>query len=147
MKKITELLTALVICSLMIFVSCGPKKGDDGASTDAADEVGAVLATISGSPSSVTLDGADRDEWDATTFTVTYDSETNGGTIAIANAPTNEGAEDVWGNGGNYTLSDDGTTANYGGTTIAISGKTLTFDVADPSGRVASFYGKWVFSF
>lgn len=147
MKKLTQLLTAMVFGSLMIFISCGGGGGDDPVAADPVDEIGAELATIAGSPSAVTFNGEQRDEWDATTFTVTYDSETNGGTIAVTGEPTLEGASDVWSGGGSYTLSDDGSSASYNGKTIAITGKTLTFTVTDPSGKVASFYGSWSFSF
>jgi hypothetical protein len=147
MKKITQLLTVFALGSIVILSSCN--KGGDGPKNkeDEADKVGAILATIAGSPSSVSLDGESRSEWSGTTFTVTYDSEINGGTIAIADAPSQEGADVVWGDGGSYTLSDDGKTATYKGTPITIDGKTLTFDVEEEGGRSAVFYGTWKFSF
>lgn len=145
MKKVTKLLTALVFGSLMIFISCSKK--DDPVENDPADAIGTVLATISGSPAAVRLDGEPRDEWDATVFTVTYDPETNSGNISISGVPTNDGAADVWNGGGAYTLSDDGSTATLGSKMISISGKTLTFTVEDPSGKAAVFFGVWEFSF
>ena len=145
MKNITQLLTALVFGSLLIFTACN--KGGDDPKVDPADAIGEELATIAGSPSSVTLDGESRSEWSSTTFTFTYDKETNTGTVAVADAPTNDGADAVWGSGGNYALSDDGKTATLNGTEISINGTTLTFDVPEGSGRAAVFYGTWVFSF
>ncbi|MEO9477345.1 MAG: hypothetical protein ABJG41_17500 [Cyclobacteriaceae bacterium] len=145
MKNITQLLTALVFGSLLIFASCGG--GKDDPKVDPADAIGEELATIAGSPSSVTLDGESRSEWSSTTFTFTYDKETNTGTVVVADAPTNDGADAVWGSGGTYSLNDDGTAATLNGTEISISGTKLTFDVAEGSGRAAVFYGTWVFSF
>ena len=153
MKKITQLLTALVFCSLIIFASC--KKDDGGTTEDPRIAIGQNLATVvTGAPSCAKLGtGECRDEWKdfnlKFTFVKTPDANgAYGGTYTVSGVPA--GGENVWGDGGAWTF------ANAAGTKITFDNKTadlsasdkevtLIFDVA-AAARVAVFEGKWTFT-
>ncbi|WP_258103326.1 hypothetical protein [Marinoscillum sp. MHG1-6] len=154
MKKITQLLNALVICSLMVFASCGgDKKNDPGdARITAGENVKVVVANVS--PISVTKDGVDRTEWDATKFTFTFEPSTLGGTFTVTGAPADTGADAVWASSGSWsfpgesagTIDLDGKTATLSTSASTVS---ITFDVtgSGTGARAAAFDGEWVFTF
>ncbi|HCX23281.1 MAG: hypothetical protein CMB80_16025 [Flammeovirgaceae bacterium] len=161
MKRFTQLLTALVICSLVIFVSCKKKKGSSD--PDPRDEFGSVLDGGSWVPSAVTFDNANRTEWDGFVLGFNYNTDTNQGTYSTSGIPTDDGASDVWGTGtvswefggtedtpdiGEIIRVSDGvvmdvTPDNPENPTQLI----IQFSVEDPSaGRVDGFYGSWSFT-
>lgn len=160
MKRITQLLTALVFCSLIIFISCG---GDDDSNTDPLDEVGTALEKT-WTVTSATLDNASRSEWTDAGFTITvsdFDSKSNSGTISFANIPSYDGASDVWGEEGTWTFGST-TSSPYTIVRPDDVSMSVTFDAANPtsvtlafdieststsSSRVAGFTGSWVFVF
>lgn len=169
MKKVSQLLAALVFCSLVVFMSCG---GDDsGSGKVTIDDIDKVGAALEGSwevtDAKYTADGGSqvtRDEWtDATTPTTlsfSYNESTNSGTLSASNVPQDPGADGVFATTSSYTLSQDASGSNF---TFTINGNTYTavlddaenpttmtvsFNVtgADQSARVATFDGAWVFT-
>lgn len=154
MKKLTQLLTALVFGSLMIFISCGGG-GDDGPDeVDGRIELGNnLVSVVSGSPSSVTFDGAARDEWDSFSIAFTFDG-TSAGTYTVSGVPTNDGADAVWGASdatGTWAFNDDGSVITGSGISdltpsITANSVSLTFSNDAAGGRAAAFEGAWVFT-
>ena len=160
MKQFTQLLTALVFCSLMIFVACN--KSGSTEPDDPRDEVGAAIASKPWTAASVTLDGTTRTEWDGFTISFSYNEETHQGTYTVANVPSNPGASDVFGSGVTWTFDGVDENANTGvivrsdGVNVNVSRQgtdplaptslTLSFTITDASNRVAGFNGAWVFT-
>ncbi len=150
MKQLSQLLTALVFCSLMIFISCGG--GGGGEDPDPADEIGAKLVST-WEMSSVTVDGVARDEWDGFTLTIAYDPENNTGTYTASGVPTNAGADVVWPASGTFTLAVGSTTtaARNDNVTITVTvsdtGLDLRFPISGSGDRVSTFDGAWQFVF
>ncbi|MEQ9306711.1 MAG: hypothetical protein RJQ14_22545 [Marinoscillum sp.] len=161
MKQITRLLTALVFCSLVIFISCKKKKGGGEEDPDNRDIVGAALAGP-WVPTSVLFDDANRTEWSEFSIGFSYNPDTDAGNYTVSGVPTDDGASDVWGEGTvNWAFDGDDETADTG-TIIREDGVemsaeldniesptklTLTFSVDDPDARTAGFYGTWKFEF
>lgn len=163
MKRITQLLTALVFCSLMIFISCGGKKDKDD--PDPLDEVGTALLKT-WTVTSATYNNTTRSEWNDAGFTITvtnYNSENNSGTISYSNIPDSDGYEDaagVWGSPGTWTF---GTSTSRPYTIVRPDDiiMSATFDAENPTsltlsftvdastntGRTSGFDGSWVFVF
>ena len=157
MKRITQLLTALVFCSLIVFISCKKKKKSE--KDDPRDAVGMALSKT-WSPTSVTKDTENRTEWDGFTIGFTYNSETDIGGYSVSGVPSNEGASDVWGSGLSWTFdgedesADTGTILRSDGVTVqatldnpdAPTTLTLSFTITDASARAAGFNGAWIFT-
>ncbi len=156
MRKITQLLTALVFCSLIIFASCG-KGGDDDPKVDVRVEKGEFIATVvTGAPDMVKFDRTERDEWGDLNINFTFVSTANadgqyGGTYTVSDVPTNPGAEYVWGTDGDWTFANDaGTKITFDGKTADVvatdSSVTLKFTSTEPAARTAEFAGAWEFT-
>ena len=159
MKRFTQLLTALVICSLVVFVSCKKKKKDED--PDPRDEFGTVLDGGSWTPSSVTFDGSNRTEWEGFVLGWTYNTETNAGTYSTSGVPTDDGAADVWGSGvvawsfggseetpdiSTIIRSTDGLQMSVTPDNVeAPTQLVITFSNA-PDSRVEGFEGNWSFT-
>lgn len=151
MKRLSNLLAALVFASLVIFMSCG-----GGGSDPAPDPLIAVAANLTGTayaePTTVQTDGGEADgNWD--NFTISFEGNESGGTYDVNGVP--DGFEDVWADGswtfGNasgsvITKVQGGVTTDMTAT-IAAGSLTLTFEVADPSGRTSGIAGNWTFVF
>lgn len=157
MKRITQLLTALVFCSLIVFVSCKKKKSSE--KDDPRDAVGnAFIGTWS--PTTVTKDTETRTEWDDFTIAFTYNTETHVGGYSVSGVPSDEGASDVWGSDLTWTFDGEDESADTG--VIVRSDETiinatlddpenpttltLSFTITDASARTAGFNGAWVFN-
>ena len=85
MKRLSNLLAALVFASLVIFMSCGG--GGDDPAPDPLEEIAADL-TISGwaQPSTVQTDGGVADgDWSG--FTITFSGTKDGGNYTVQNVP------------------------------------------------------------
>lgn len=153
MKRLSNLLAALVFASLVIFMSCGGSGGDDGPSDL---EIAVDNLTISGgfsvsdqSQDVKTDNGTADGDW--ANFTITYSGSVDGGTYDVEGVPA--GFEDVWADG-TWTINDAATVitkTHQGGTAtemVASIGEgtlTLEFDVADPTARISGIAGSWTF--
>lgn len=158
MKKLSNLLAALVFGSLVIFMSCGG--GGDTPAPTAAELQAALLTggTWSAATTDVTYDGGPSDaDWTGFTLTLTGDAA-NGGTYSTGSTTPAE-FEDVWPASGGWSFANDAGTSilrtggNAGDVTMTVSAitetsLTLTFTVADPSARVSGIYDEpWSFTF
>jgi hypothetical protein len=157
MKKLSNLLAALVFGSLVIFMSCN-KKGSDPVKT--AAEIQAALLTAgqwSTATSNVTYDGGPSDaNW--TNFKLTFTGTANGGTYSTGGTTPTD-FEDVWPASGNWTFKNDaGTKINRTGgsagdieltvSSVTETSLTITFLVSDPTARVSGIYDEtWSFTF
>ena len=151
MKRLSNLLAALVFASLVIFMSCGGGGGNDGPSDL---EITVTNLTVSGgfsNPATVQTDGGQADgDWSS--FGIAFTGTVEGGSYTVSGVPT--GFSDVWANG-TWTINDSGKviTKTQGGedtaiqATIAEGALTLEFDVADPAGRTSGIGGTWTFVF
>ena len=152
MKRLSNLLAALVFASLVIFMSCGGG-GDDPAPDPLQDELDNL--TVSGGwsqPSTVTTDGGTPDGiWD--TFSLSFTGTLSGGNYTVQNVP--DGFSDVWANGSWSFGNDSGTviTKVQNGVTTdmnaTITGTQLRleFDVTESGARTSGISGTWVFTF
>ena len=152
MKRLSNLLAALVFASLVIFMSCGGGESDPPIDP-LQDEVDNL--TVAGgwsAPSNVTTDGGTPDgDWSS--FSLTFTGSTSGGSYSVSNVP--DGFGDVWSSGSWVFGNDSGTviTKTQNGVetdmTASISGSQLTlqFDVAEPTARTNGIAGTWVFTF
>ncbi|MEO9872692.1 hypothetical protein [Ekhidna sp.] len=152
MKRLSNLLAALVFASLVIFMSCGGG-GDDPAPDPLADDLANL--TVSGgwsNPTTVTTDNGTADGvW--TTFGISFTGTVDGGTYTVSNVP--DGFSDVWADGTWTFGNDNGSviTRVQGGVTtditasIADGSLTLTFDVTESGARTSGISGEWTFVF
>lgn len=151
MKRLSNLLAALVFASLVIFMSCGGGGSDPGPSDL---EITVTNLTVNGgfsNPSTVQTDGGTPDGvWD--TFGITFTGDVDGGNYTVRNVP--DGFSDVWANG-TWTINNNGNriTRIQDGVTTTITAAisegelTMEFDVDDPSGRTNGIGGTWTFVF
>ncbi|MFK7953003.1 MAG: hypothetical protein AB8B73_09170 [Ekhidna sp.] len=159
MKKLSNLLAALVFGSLVIFMSCG---GGDEPTPPTAEELQAALLQAgtwtSSSSSAPTYGGTPEGDWSG--FSITLSGNDDGaGTGSYSTSGTPEGYEDVMPSSGNWSFVDgsNGTQINRTGgnagdvvmsATVNETSLSLTFTVTDPAGRVSGLYGQpWVFTF
>lgn len=149
MKLISQLLTALVICSLVIFISCG-----GGGNTDPVDPVDTIGNQLiaNWTLSSAKVDNAARDEWSGFSLNITYNPATNTGSYTASGVPSNVGASDVWPTSGSFTLEVGAATIATRNDAIPItvdvdaSNLVLTFTITGSGDRVAAFDGDWEFA-
>ena len=174
MKYLKGLLTACVILSLMIFMSCGNGKkttpDPEGKLTGEQLSAGTWTPQAGG----VTVGGTPRSEWDNFTLSFTVNTTSfEGGSYSTTGVPTDDGASDVWRTSGSWeflkdsegnvvvptnTIIRDGddsvpVTVNVDvvlddeGNATGDGQLTLSFTIPAPEGRVAGFDGPWVFTF
>ncbi len=158
MKRLSNLLAALVFASLVIFMSCGGG-GDDPAPTveelAAADLVGKTWTV---NASSITYDGSVPDgNWD--NFSLSFSGGAAGGSYTASGVDSSDpGFSDVWPSNGSWefivsndrvtgirrTNDDIPMTGTISGTSL-----TLTFSVPDPgTARTSGLYdAPWAFTF
>ncbi len=147
MKRLSNLLAALVFASLVIFMSCGGG-GSDPAPDPFAEA--AVELTASGwSPTAVTDpdDANQLTQW--SDFTLSFTGNENGGNYSVTNVPA--GFEAVWPTSGTWEFgsttsvierSDNVTiTAEITATQL-----TLQFNISTGA-RASSIDGDWAFVF
>ncbi len=148
MKRLSNLLAALVFASLVIFMSCGGG-GDD----PAPDPLIEVASNFSGTwtPTSVNdPDGVNQlSTW--SDFQLTISGNESGGTYNTGST-TPDGFLDVWPASGNWTFGDTtGEVVTRDGSlsmtsTITATQLTLTFTISG-AGRTNSINGEWTFVF
>jgi hypothetical protein len=158
MKKLSNLLAALVFGSLVIFMSCG-KKGTEPELT--AKQVQAAL--LAGGPWSTASSanvsyGTGPSEGDWTNFKLTITANSAGNDLAGYSASgVPSGYEEIWPSSGSWSFVE----SNAQGTTIdrdddivitasnaSATTLTLSFTVLEPDARVSGLYGaKWTFTF
>lgn len=154
MKRLSNLLAALVFASLVIFMSCGGGKDDPGPTPEEVAAENLVGKTWSVNASSITFDGNVPDgDWSS--FTLSFSGSASGGSYTASGVPTD--FEDVWPASGSWEFLTNGSGAVTGidrgdvemTGTIAESSLTLNFTVPDPSGaRTSGLYdAPWAFSF
>lgn len=147
MKRLSNLLAALVFASLVIFMSCGGG-GSDPAPDPFAEA--AVELTASGwSPSAVTDPDDANQLTDWSNFTLSFSGDGEGGSYSTTNVPA--GFEAVWPSSGSWEFgsttsvierSDNVTiTANISATSL-----TLQFTI-NSGARTSSIDGDWTFVF
>ena len=154
MKRLSNLLAALVFASLVIFMSCGGGGDDPGPSEL---EITVQNLTVSGgfSGPTVTTDGGQADgEWE--NFIIEFEGTVDGGTYTVSNV--SPGFGDVWANG-TWTINQNGSVitktqdSSNGSTETAITSiigegtLSLTFSVAAPAARANGIAGSWTFVF
>jgi len=156
MKRLSNLLAALVFASLVIFMSCGGG-GDDPAptveelaATDLVDKTWTVNSTA------ITFNSGPPDgDW--SNFTLTFSGSASGGTFITTGVPDiDSGFEDIWPESGSwtFTVSGDRVTGisrndgvNMTGT-IGADALSLSFTVDSPTARTSGLYdAPWAFSF
>ena len=158
MKRLSNLLAALVFASLVIFMSCGGG-GDEPAPT--VEELAAqdlLNKTWTVNASSITYDGSVPDgDWSE--FTLSFSGGATGGSYTTANVDSSDpGFSDVWPSSGSweFIVANDRVTGirrtndNVEMTgTISESSLTLTFTVPDPNtARTTGLYdAPWAFTF
>ncbi|MEP1032863.1 hypothetical protein [Ekhidna sp.] len=149
MKRLSNLLAALVFASLVIFMSCGGG-GDDPAPDPLIAK--AENLTVAWSPTAVNdPDGVNQlSTW--SNFTLTFSGNESGGTYSTGST-TPTGFEDVWPASGSWVFADtDGEVITRDGsltinvTALSATQLTLEFDFQS-SARTSSIDGEWTFSF
>lgn len=156
MKKSTQLLTALVFCSLMIFISC--KKGKDEPENDPRDAQAEKLTDKTWTVTEATFEGSPRPDWQGATVTFSYNKDTDTGTYTVSGVPTTEEGDNaavVLGTGSvtwsfeskeqtGVIIRGDGVDMDVQVTDTTLK---LTFDITGTGSRIAGFDGTWVFNF
>lgn len=152
MKKLSNLLAALVFVSLVIFIGCS----SDSGGTDEVDPLQTQADLLNGSWSAtanqVLYAGSPSTDGDWSGFSLTISgATTTGGNYSVAGVPPN--FEDVWDpNGGSWTWGNDaGTVINRGAVSISVvvseTALELSFDNTGTLGRTAGIEGAWKFVF
>ena len=158
MKRLTNLITALVFTSLVIFMSCG---GGEDPPAPTAEELAAedlLGKTWTVNAAQITYDGNVPDgNWND--FTLTFTGSASGGSYTASNVDSSDpGFSDVWPSSGSWEFIVSGdrvtgirrTNDNIDMTgTISGTSLSLTFQVPDPgSARTTGLYdADWVFTF
>jgi hypothetical protein len=151
MKKLSNLLAALVFVSLVIFMSCGSDSGTDP--VDPADAQAALLQdSWTVNASQVVYENGNPDvDWTGFTLSITGASA-SGGSYSVSGVPT--GFESVWPSCGTWTFNNnnidellrcDNIVMDV--SSVSETSLTLTFNVPDTGGRTAGIAGSWSFTF
>ncbi|MEM6641959.1 MAG: hypothetical protein AAF616_03185 [Bacteroidota bacterium] len=163
MKRLSNLLAALVFASLIIFMSCG---GDDGGDPELTVAQQAAIDIADGqwnvNAAGVTFDGAVSD-FDWTGFNVNFNLSSEGATSGsyssnISSVTVNDGsatqeADPIWAaSGGSWSVSDDGSTLTKDGIQVTINvlsatNLTVSFTVASSARTAGVFDAVWSFPF
>ena len=150
MKKLSNLLAALVFVSLVIFISCS---SDSGTEVDPKDTQAALLQdSWDVNSSQVVYNSGNPDvTWDGFSLNIT-NASANGGNYSASGVPT--GFEEVWPSSGSWTFNNDNIDEllRSDGVVMDISAVTetsltLTFDIPDTGGRTSGIAGTWSFTF
>lgn len=146
MKRLSNLLAALVFASLVIFMSCGG--GGSDPAPDPFAEAAVELTASDWSPSAVTSpDGNTLSDW--SDFELSFNGNGEGGRYNTTGVPT--GFEEVWPSQGDWEFgSDTETIERSDGTTITstISANKLTLEFTfESSARTSGIDGQWTFVF
>ncbi len=150
MKRVTDLLTALVFISLVVFISCNKGGGGDDGPTPQEEQVAKLVGTWVLATDGAKLGTTVRPEWEG--LTVVISGNVDGGTIAVTGIPSDNGASDVWPNSASWTFGGsiselnrvDGISMNIQSVTDTQLIVTFTVSTSD---RVTGFDGSWTFTF
>jgi len=150
MKRVTDLLTALVFISLVVFISCNKGGGGDDGPTPQEEQVAKLVGTWVLATDGAKLGTTVRPEWEG--LTVVISGNVDGGTIAVTGIPSDNGASDVWPNSASWTFGGsiseldrvDGISMNI--QSVTDTQLIVTFNVST-SDRVTGFDGSWTFTF
>lgn len=158
MKKITQLLSALVFCSLMIFISCNKGNDDEPEVVDPRD---AQAEKLEGTwnVTSAEFEKAPREDWKSASIKFTYNYDTDAGTYTVSGVPEEQDGDDeakvLGGSSGTWSFKSEtetGVIVRGDGVEMTIdnlsdSALGLTFTITDATARVAGFNGEWEFDF
>ncbi len=150
MKRVTDLLTALVFISLVVFISCNKGGGGDDGPTPQEEQVAKLVGTWVLATDGAKLGTTVRPEWEG--LTVVISGNVDGGTIAVDGIPQDTGASDVWPSSTTWTFGGsiseldrvDGISMNIQSVTDTQLIVTFTVSTSD---RVTGFDGSWTFTF
>lgn len=150
MKRVTDLLTALVFISLVVFISCNKGGGGDDGPTPQEEQVAKLVGTWVLATDGAKLGTTVRPEWEG--LTVVISGNIDGGTIAVTGIPSDNGASDVWPSSASWTFGGsiseldrvDGISMNIQSVTDTQLIVTFTVSTSD---RVTGFDGSWTFTF
>ncbi|MEQ8337399.1 MAG: hypothetical protein RIA62_08640 [Cyclobacteriaceae bacterium] len=150
MKRVTDLLTALVFISLVVFISCNKGGGGDDGPTPQEEQVAKLVGTWVLATDGAKLGTTVRPEWEG--LTVVISGNIDGGTIAVTGIPSDNGASDVWPSSASWTFGGsiseldrvDGISMNIQSVTDTQLIVTFTVSTSD---RVTGFEGSWTFTF
>lgn len=153
MKRLSNLLAALVFASLVIFMSCGGGGSDPAPTPEEIAAENLVGKTWTVNSSSITFDGGVPDgTW--TSFTLSFSGDATGGTYSTSGVP--DGFADVWPSSGSWDFITNSSNAVTGidrgdvemTVTLSETSLSLTFTVPNPNNRTAGLYdAPWVFTF
>ena len=150
MKRVTDLLTALVFISLTVFISCNKGGGGDDGPTPQEEQVAKLVGTWVLATDGAKLGTTVRPEWEG--LTVVISGNADGGTIAVEGIPQDTGASDVWPTNTSWTFGGSISELDrVDGISMDIQSVTdtqliVTFTVSS-SNRVEGFEGSWTFTF
>lgn len=150
MKRVTDLLTALVFISLTVFISCNKGGGGDDGPTPQEEQVAKLVGTWVLATDGAKLGTTVRPEWEG--LTVVISGNADGGTIAVTGIPSDNGASDVWPTSTSWTFGGSISELDrVDGISMDIQSVTntqliVTFTVSS-SNRVEGFEGSWTFTF
>lgn len=151
MKKLSNLLAALVFVSLVIFISC---TSDPGATPDPlADQAALLLGGWTVNASQIGYNGGTSPDGDWSNFSLTISNATaDGGSYATSGVP--DGFSNVWASGSWSFNNDDidevlRTPDNIvmDVSSVTETSLTLEFTVVNDGGRTAGIAGDWSFTF
>lgn len=149
MKRLSNLLAALVFASLVIFMSCG---GDSSDPAPTAEELAAadLIGTWSVNASSITYDNGTPDgTW--SNFQLTVSGSATGGTFQTSGTPTEGDFSSVWPASGSWDFTANADGIDRGDLIMDLSvsetSLTLSFTVAEQAARTNGIAGAWTFTF
>lgn len=149
MKRVSDLLTALVFMSLVVFISCNKGGDGDDGPTPEEEQVAKLVGTWNLVSGGAKLGTTPRTEWEG--LSAVLSGNTEGGSIAVSGVPSDPGASDVWPSNITWTFGDSITEViRNDGVTMNVTVTENTLDVVftiTGSGRTAGFDGAWSFSF
>ncbi|MEP5612777.1 MAG: hypothetical protein ABJP45_11035 [Cyclobacteriaceae bacterium] len=152
MKKLSNLLAALVFVSLVIFIGCSSDSGGGGTVDPLQTQADLLNGSWTASANQVFYAGSPSTDGDWSTFSLTISgATTTGGSYTVSGVPA--GFEDVWNPaGGSWTWGNTaGTVVDRGDVDISVvvsaSSLELNFDNTGTLGRTSGIEGAWKFVF
>ena len=150
MKKLSNLLFALSVFALIIFVSCGK---DEAPPPDPLADQAELLGRVwDVTVANITYEGGVPDgDWTGFSLTISNASATGGNYSTGSTTP--QGFSDVWPSSGSWTFNDDNKNEILRSDDILMdvsvtsSSLQLVFDVPETAGRTAGIAGTWSFRF
>lgn len=156
MKRLSNLLAALVFASLVIFMSCGGG-GSDPAPTPSELAAEDLVGSWSVNAASITYDNGNPDgTW--TNFNLSFTGSASGGSFTTTGTPTEGDFSAVWPASGTWSFVTAGNAPDGAITgidrgdlvmdvNVSATSLTLSFTVPDQTARTSGIAGEWTFSF